>query len=474
MNTARTGADASAQPDGGEASWSGGLEIRSGGLVAVDTASLEAAASALDGIHADIVQVADLLRRAAAELAGVIHFVDEAVVFRAWMLADHASRRAHTPSALAGGLRASAALFDVVELQAQRAAAMAGGDAATVARLDGRLAAIEVAHPGTLLFAAGLGTWRELTWPADVISQVAIPASWLGPVAGATVAGMLWSFAQGVRATGVTRIAPGARLSGTAEPVRVREVPVAAAQSGVSVPGALPLPAAVAPTTLAGAADRIPTGAAAIRVERYTLPDGTRQFAVYIAGTRSGDFGGAQPFDALSDVQLAAGQRSSSYDAVLEALADAGAQPGDVVHAIGHSQGAMIGAHLAVDGGYDVRTLVSLGSPVDPEVGDATLSVTVRHSDDPIAALAGGGRSETVGAPGSFVAERTADPALGVDLLAPHHLTQYTETAAMLDASADPRMDAVREVFAELGDAASVEVTEYRAERVSPSAAGEG
>ncbi len=286
---------------------------------------------------------------------------------------------------------------------------------------------------------------------------------------------MLWSFAHGVRATGVTRIAPGARLSGTAEPVRVREVPVAPAQTGVAAPGARPLPpAAVAPTTLAGAADRIPTGAAAIRVERYTLPDGTRQFAVYIAGTRSGDFGGAQPFDALSDVQLAAGQRSSSYDAVLEALADAGAQPGDVVHAIGHSQGAMIGAHLAVEGGYDVRTLVSLGSPVDPEVGDDTLSVTIRHSDDPIAALAGGGRSETVGAPGSFVAERTADPALGVDLLAPHHLTEYAQTAAMLDASGDPRMDAVRGVFAELGDAASVEVTEYRAERVSPSAAGEG
>jgi len=44
----------------------------------------------------------------------------------------------------------------------------------------------------------------------------------------------------------------------------------------------------------------------------------------------------------------------------------------------------------------------------------------------------------------------------------------------MLDASGDPRMDAVRGVFAQLGDAASVEVTEYRAERVSPSAAGEG
>ena len=39
----------------------------------------------------------------------------------------------------------------------------------------------------------------------------------------------------------------------------------------------------------------------------------------------------------------------------------------------------------------------------------------------------------------------------------------------MLDASTDPRMDAVRELFDELGGAVSVEVTEYGAERrVSP------
>ena len=35
----------------------------------------------------------------------------------------------------------------------------------------------------------------------------------------------------------------------------------------------------------------------------------------------------------------------------------------------------------------------------------------------------------------------------------------------MLDASSDPRMDAVRELFDELGGAVSVEVTEYGAER---------
>ena len=40
--------------------------------------------------------------------------------------------------------------------------------------------------------------------------------------------------------------------------------------------------------------------------------------------------------------------------------------------------------------------------------------MTVRHSDDPVAALAGGGHNAAVGAPGSFVAERVADTDVGL------------------------------------------------------------
>ena len=47
-----------------------------------------------------------------------------------------------------------------------------------------------------------------------------------------------------------------------------------------------------------------------------------------------------------------------------------------------------------------------------------------------------------------------------------HGIDGYTETARLLDASTDPRMDAVRGLFDELGSAASVEITEYAAERV--------
>ena len=51
-----------------------------------------------------------------------------------------------------------------------------------------------------------------------------------------------------------------------------------------------------------------------------------------------------------------------------QALRASGAAEGDVVHAFGHSQGAMIAGLTAVEGDYDVQTLVSFGSPIEAEV----------------------------------------------------------------------------------------------------------
>jgi hypothetical protein len=84
--------------------------------------------------------------------------------------------------------------------------------------------------------------------------------------------------------------------------------------------------------------------------------------------------------------------------------------------------------------------------------------------------MTGGGFDHPVGAPGSFVANRVADPDAGLqDLLLPaHDAAAYTETARLLDASSDPRMGAVRDVFDELSGAVSVEATEYGAERRQP------
>nr|BFF09643.1 hypothetical protein GCM10025699_09460 [Microbacterium flavescens] len=60
-----------------------------------------------------------------------------------------------------------------------------------------------------------------------------------------------------------------------------------------------------------------------------------------------------------------------------------------------------------------------------------------------------------------------------------HRLMSYTETAALVDASSDPRMGPVRDVFAELAAARSVDVVEFAAARgggsgVSPSSEAGG
>ena len=62
---------------------------------------------------------------------------------------------------IADALRLAADVYDIVELRAERAAALAAGDEAAVARLDARIAAAVRAHPEADR-QAGLGRARAL------------------------------------------------------------------------------------------------------------------------------------------------------------------------------------------------------------------------------------------------------------------------------------------------------------------------
>ena len=431
------------------------LDIRGGGAVAVDTATLRAAAAGFTGLAGELDDIAGLVASAAHRL-----FDASPNAFGVWLEVDAVRRRiaSATDEALetAEALLGSAAVYEVVELRAERAAAAAAGDAAAVARIDARLAVIFREDP-TAEDRATLGMFGHwLSWPNGVALQAPGAAWWLAPGMHSLAVPLAWSTQRAIGAVGAGTVPSTARLSGAPNAVVVTPVAVHGPTT--------------APTSLADAAARIPGGGdARIRVERYTMADGTRQFAVYVAGTQTVAPNSTEPFDMESNVELYTGQRSASYDATLAALAQAGAEPGDVVHAFGHSQGAMITAHLALEGGYDTQTLVSLGSPVEADVDGNTLSISLRHSDDPVVALAGGAHVGAVGAPGSFVAARTADPMPGPhDFRIPaHRIDGYTETARLLDASTDARMGAVRDLFDELGGAASVDVTEYSAERAA-------
>ncbi|MFT4219680.1 MAG: hypothetical protein QM611_04095 [Microbacterium sp.] len=419
------------------------VDIRHGAVVAVDSATLRQAAAELDALRAGLDEAVELGRAATlllgdvdAELRGMLSVDASALTIGVGVAGERVAE-------VGGRLRLAAARYEHAELSALRLAAT---DPAEIAAYDARLRELEAEHPGDALGLGVADAAYDLRMPWEIIVQ-----AWA--LGNGTIPGLGLAAASGVAGLGIgLRIADrglvraDARLSGRSDPVTVTRV---ARGEGAPL------------TSLEQAARRIP-GDASIRVERHTMPGGSREFVVYVAGTRGGT-----AFDWTSNTQLYDGKRSASYESVRDALRQAGARPGDTLHQVGHSQGAMVANRLAMEREYNVKTVVSFGSPVQAELPTSVLSVDVRHTDDPVAALAHGGSAVGVGSADSFVAQRTADPLPALHDLAAraHWMDHYSDTARMLDASPDPRMDAVRETLDRLGQATSVEVTEYTATR---------
>lgn len=431
-----------------------GFDIRSGRVIAIDTADLRHAAALFDDAVAD----AGRLRSSVADAASNLYSSPASPM--AQRLIGRVDGIIARGSELATGLRQAASMYELVELDARRAAAAAAGDARGAERLGREAERLAESDP----YAAALADAARMSAPdphADVLRQLALgglPFGALGLLAfslGATALG-------GVKVAGLGAVPHSSRLRPGAPRPRVTLVEAA--------PGS-------APRALRDVARRIPTGGpGGIRVEKYTLPGGGHRFALYLSGTRT--LGGPGVFDVEANLRVYFGQESQSYEAARMALERAGARPGDSVMVSGHSQGAMIGSRLALEGEYDVPAFVGFGNPIQADLGEKTLQVDVRHTDDPVSALAAGGHDAGMGAPGSFVAERSADPLPSFDDLkvAVHQMDVYAESAGMLDASTDPRMEVVRERLREFGAAESVEVFVFDAESAvsAASSAGEG
>lgn len=428
------------------------LDIRSGGIVAVDTADLRHAAGELASLAAGC----EVVQKRLFEIGAII------TAEGAWAALPHpvvGDTITHIRDTEAD-LRTLATIYDIVELRALQAAAAAAGDELRAHSFEARIDAMTATLPaGDRLRAAA----EALSWRAaghhELLAQTA-QALALSPGPAVAASLLMALLLAGVRGAGRGPVDAGARLHGPAQPVRLR------ARRAAPV---------TAPASLADVVGRLPReGEGQVRVERYTLPDGSRQFAAYVTGTRFGEEG--EPFDMRSNLELYGGVRSASYDAVVQALHAAGATRGDTVHLAGHSQGAMAISRVALEGEFHVGTVFTFGSPVQADVGDRTLQVAVRHADDPVSALAGGGFAGDSGAPGSFVAERVADPVgrLSDVTFDVHQLDAYAETARLLDASTDPRIDVVHEHLAHLGTATAVTATMYTARRRTVGDSGGG
>lgn len=211
-----------------------------------------------------------------------------------------------------------------------------------------------------------------------------------------------------------------------------------------------------------------PTGAQ-IRIDRYSRAGEPDRFEVYIAGTV--DFGLAsadQPWDMTSNVAGVAGLPAGSYQAVRDAMAQAGVTPTSPVVLTGYSQGGLVASLVAASGDYNVREVVTFGAPAGQVQIPADVPVlTVRHSDDIVPATGGSDSN-----PRALVIEREVfrDRSVPTEELVPaHQLHNYRDTASLIDLA---ESDRVRAALAELDAAAArdrppdtVESTKYRAFR---------
>lgn len=501
------------------------LRVTHGSLVEVDTAQLWAAAATI--AHQarrlrDVAAEVGGIRQALWQLHGAAGWE---VLEAARRAAEQAERTVEGLGWLGERLARTAEEYEHAELAARWALARAQGDEPARAVIERRAAEMGL-DVGDLDDGPPLGVRARAWWAAASQYALALLGSPVGPV-GAGVAGvMLFGLLTRIDSLDRGTIAPGGVLRGPAKPVRVQQVavqssaalqssgalrgavqaevetvlpPQGTAQAGAPAQGVAPKGAAhpsaahpsaahpsatpgtrarpggsavyeravSPPESLAAMARRIPNGAAQVSIERFAMSDGRTEWGVYIAGTRSAAMGGSEPWDMASNTELYFGERSASSDAVFEAMRIAGVRADEPVHLVGHSQGGMIAAGVAVSGAFEVGSLVTFGSPVDAQLPESVLSVRVRHDDDPVAALAGSGALAGTGSPDSVVVSRTGDAQPGIhDLALPMHaLDEYARTAEQYERSGDVRLRSVERLLDRLGSAERVTRTEYRAER---------
>lgn len=461
------------------------IEITHGGVIAVDPDRLRTTAGR---VRAEAWEVA-CARQDLLEIPGLVDEIPLAGGIPAlWSAAVQLQNVEDALERLAGGVGTMADVYELADLRARQAMLGAGDVAAArdLRRREERLLA------GDARVSAILERLQQ-SWRRDV-TEGFVPEGEPGPLRGAGDALLLGLspalfLLQSLRGWNARVWAEGAQrlmTSVAAENGVVRPTPLAPTPGlalmadGRSPAGVRPRPGDVViarapaatisagPSTLAGAVSRIPYARSSqVRVETYRMEDGTQRFVAYIDGTRGGS--AEEPWSYASNLRMYSDHaQADSYKAVAEALRDAGAGAETPVDLVGYSQGGMIAGLVAQSGEFDVRGVVTVGSPFEPVLPDDVLSVAIRHTDDPVAGLAGGGSPNGTGSSDSLVIRRTVAPGHGADPQFPAHLLDgYLETVRGAEASGDVRMAKITEHFAVLDTATSMTSTDYTARRVT-------
>ena len=183
-------------------------------------------------------------------------------------------------------------------------------------------------------------------------------------------------------------------------------------------------------------------------VEILLLPEnGSRAWAVVIPGTQLGGLpSGTNPFDAGGIAEGLGYGSAEISEAIRKALAEAGAQAGDPVAAVGYSQGGIHAMNLSQDraflADYDLKFVLTAGSPVggiEPVAGISSLHL--EHEQDWVPGADGLPNPDTkdrvtVTFTSPIPGAQWLDSGLGPG----HDLRRYTDGARLVAASPDPSL----------------------------------
>ncbi|MET1064317.1 MAG: hypothetical protein ABWX85_05045 [Arthrobacter sp.] len=200
---------------------------------------------------------------------------------------------------------------------------------------------------------------------------------------------------------------------------------------------------------------------------------GNRAWAVVIPGTQlDGLPQGTNPFDVGGIAEGLGYGSAETAAAIRQALAEAGAEAGDQVAAVGYSQGGIHAMNLSRDRAflaeYELKFVLTAGSPVggiEPAVG--TSSLHLEHAEDWVPGADGLPNPDTkdrvtVTLTSPVPARDWLDPGMGPG----HAMGRYAEGARDITASRDPSLQASTAALAAVvGTGGSATVTRFSLRR---------
>jgi hypothetical protein len=185
----------------------------------------------------------------------------------------------------------------------------------------------------------------------------------------------------------------------------------------------------------------------AIEVLRLGEP-GNRAWAVIIPGTQLDGPPGTNPFDAAGIAEGLGYDSAETAAAIRQALAEAGAEAGDQVAAVGYSQGGIHAMNLARDraflADYELKFVLTAGSPVGGiEPGPGTSTLHLEHEQDWVPGADGTPNPDlkdrvTVTLTAPIPGHEWLEPGMGPG----HAMDRYADGARDVAASQDPSLQA--------------------------------